>query len=88
MTMRTFMLLSRINAEGIDNSQWNINMFLEPTSTKTQFGTDEEITLPSGIWLVVYMRQSDDSTCFDQLKPDYRMKMYGYDDALFFNITD
>lgn len=88
MTMRTFMLLSRINAEGIDNSQWNINMFLEPTSTKTQFCTDEEITLPSGIWLVVYMRPSDDSTCFDQLKPDYRMKVYGYDDALFFNITD
>ena len=88
MTMRTFMLLSRINAEGIDNSEWDINMFLEPTSTKTQFGTDEEITLPSGIWLVVYMRQSDDSTCFDQLKPDYRMKVYGYDDALFFNITD
>ena len=88
MTMRTFMLLSRINAEGIDNSEWDINMFLEPKSTKTQFGTDEEITLPSGIWLVVYMRPSDDSTCFDQLKPDYRMKVYGCDDALFFNITD
>ena len=82
------MLLSRINAEGIDNSEWDINIFLEPKSTKTQFGTDEEITLPSGIWLVVYMRPSDDSTCFDQLKPDYRMKVYGCDDALFFNITD
>ena len=34
MTMRTFMLLSRINEEGIDNSKWDINMFLEPTSTK------------------------------------------------------
>ena len=88
MTMRTFMLLSRINAEGIDNSEWDINMFLKPTSAKTQFGTDEEITLPSGIWLVVYMRPSDDSTCFDQLMPDYRMKVYGCDDALFFNITD
>lgn len=88
MTMRTFMLLSRINAEGIDNSKWDINMFLEPTSTKKQFGTDEEITLSSGIWLVVYVRPSDDSTCFDQLKPDYKLKVYGYDDALFFNITD
>lgn len=88
MTTRTFMLLSRINAEGLDNSVWDINMFLEPTSTKTQFGTDEEITLPSGIWLVVYMRQSDDATCFDQLKPDYKLKVCDYDDALFFNITD
>ena len=88
MTMRTFMLISRINEEGIDNSKWDINMFLEPTSTKNQFGTDEEITLSSGIWLVVYVRPSDDSTCFDQLKPDYKLKVYGYDDALFFNITD
>lgn len=88
MTTRTFMLLSRINAEGLDNSVWDINMFLEPTSTKTQFGTDEEITLPSGIWLVVYMRPSDDATCFDQLKPDYKLKVCDYDDALFFNITD
>lgn len=44
MTTRTFMLLSRINAEGLNNSEWDINMFLEPTSTKTQFGTDVEIT--------------------------------------------
>lgn len=88
MTTRTFMLLSRINAEGLDNSEWDINIFLEPTSTKTQFGTDEEITLPSGIWLVVYMRPSDDATCFDHLKPDYKLKVCDYDDALFFNITD
>lgn len=49
MTTRTFMLLSRINAEGLDNTRWIIDMFLEPTSTKTQYGTDEEIMLPSGI---------------------------------------
>lgn len=88
MTTRTFMLLSRINAEGIDNSKWDIDMFLEPTSTKIQFGTDKDIMLPSGIWLVVYMRPSDDATCFDQLKPDYKLKVCDYDDALFFNITD
>lgn len=88
MTTRTFMLLSRINAEGLDNSKWEIDMFLEPTSTKTQYGTDEEITLPPGLWLVVYMRPSDDLDCFDQFKPDYKLKVYGYDDALFFNVTD
>lgn len=88
MTTRTFMLLSRINAEGIDNSKWVIDMFLEHRSTKVQFGTDEEIMLPPGIWLVVYVNPTDDSTCFDQLKPDYKLKVYDYDDALFFNISD
>lgn len=88
MTTRTFMLLSRINAEGLDNSKWDIDMFLEPTSTKTQYGTDENIMLPSGIWLVVYINPTDDSECFDQLKPDYKLKVYDYDDALFFNVTD
>lgn len=88
MTTRTFMLLSRINAEGLDNSKWDIEMFLEPTSTKKQYGTDEEIMLPSGIWLVVYIIPTDDSEYFDQLKPDYKLKVYGYEDALFFNVTD
>lgn len=88
MTTRTFLLLSRINAEGLDNSKWDIEMFLEPRSTKTQYGTDEEIMLPSGVWLVVYINPTDDSECFDQLKPDYKLKVYGYDDALFFNVTD
>ena len=88
MTTRTFMLLSRINVEGLDNTRWDIDMFLEPTSTKTQYGTDEEIMLPSGIWLVVYIRPSDDSNCFEQLKPDYKLKVYGYEDALLFNVTD
>lgn len=49
MTTRTFMLLSRINAEGLNNSKWDIDMFLEPTSTNTRYGTDEEITLPPGL---------------------------------------
>lgn len=88
MTTRTFMLLSRINAEGLDNSKWDIDMFLEPTSTKKQYGTGKEIMLPSGIWLVVYINPTDDSECFDQLKPDYKLKVYNYENALFFNVTD
>ena len=33
MTLKTFKVLDAINREGLDNTQWNIYMHLEPVNT-------------------------------------------------------
>ena len=46
MNYKTFNLIDKINAEGLDNSEWGIYMFLEKTDTKKFFGTKDSFMLP------------------------------------------
>ena len=45
MKLGEFNVFGNINYLGLDNSQWHIHCYLEPTSLKEQtgFGTDEKI---------------------------------------------
>ena len=49
MTLKTFKVLDAINREGLDNTQWNIYMHLEPVNTGEFYGTNENRTLPTGV---------------------------------------
>lgn len=61
MTQKIFDILSQINAEGIDNTQWTIAEVWGQTS-KEYFGTEEELKL-DGRYLALYVDASD-SFCF------------------------
>lgn len=58
MNYKTFNLIDKINASGLDNSQWNINMHLEKTDTKEFYGTRESFILPPGDWISVVEEKS------------------------------
>lgn len=61
MTQTIFNILSQINAEGIDNTQWTIVELLGQSS-KDYFGTEEDIEL-DGKYLALYV-DANDSFCF------------------------
>lgn len=58
MNYKTFNLIDKINATGLDNSQWGIYMHLkEKTDTKEFYGTRESFMLPPGEWIIVYEKK-------------------------------
>ena len=88
MKMRNFYLLNEINTQGLNNSEWCVESFLEPTKTKVFFGTDEDFTLPAGIWLVVHTMHVEVER-FERLKPDYRKEVHdGSEELFFYSLSD
>lgn len=49
MNYKVFNLIDKINAAGLDNSQWGIYMHLEAIDTKEFYGTRESFMLPPGV---------------------------------------
>ena len=88
MTLKTFKVLDAINREGLDNTQWNIYMHLEPVNTGEFYGTNENRTLPSGVWIGVYKKRGDTLCCFRWLKPDLCLDIFEDTELLFFNVSD
>lgn len=46
MNFKTFNLVDKINATGLDNTKWNIYIHLDETDTKEFYGT-RELQAPS-----------------------------------------
>lgn len=88
MTLRTFKVLDAINREGLDNTQWNIYMHLEPVNTGEFYGTNENRTLPAGVWIGVYKKRCDTLYYFRWLKPDLCLDIFEDTELLFFNVSD
>ncbi len=57
MTQTIFNILSQINAEGIDNTQWTM-VELWGQSTKDYFGTEEDIKL-NGKYIALWVDAND-----------------------------
>lgn len=88
MKMRDFYLLDEINRQGLNNSKWSVELFLEPMNTRIFFGTDEDFMLPAGIWLVVYTMHVVVER-FERLKPEYRKEAHdGSEELFFYNLSD
>ena len=88
MALKTFKVLDAINREGLDNTQWNIYMHLEPVNTGEFYGTNENRTLPAGVWIAVYKKRGDTLHYFRWLKPDLRLDIFEDTELLFFNVSD
>lgn len=71
MNYKTFDLIDKINASGLDNSQWNINMHLVETDTKEFYGTREIYMLHPGCWISVVDEKNSDFPFRDLCKPDH-----------------
>lgn len=87
MNYKTFDLIDKINAAGLDNSLWGINMHLETTDTKEFYGTKESFMLPPGEWIYVYEEKDDvcpfhETTC----KPDYTLDYCDNQVILFYEV--
>lgn len=88
MTLKTFKVLDAINREGLDNTQWNIYMHLEPVNTGEFYGTNENRTLSAGVWIAVYKKRGDTLYDFRWLKPDLCLDIFEDTELLFFNVSD
>lgn len=73
MNIKTFNLLDKINAAGLDNSQWNIYMHLENIDTKSFYGTVDSFMLPPGIWISVYEDKDEEFPFREICTPDYTL---------------
>ena len=71
MTLKTFKVLDAINREGLDNTQWNINMHLGKTDTKEFYGTRESFMLPPGEWISVVEEKYSDFPFRSLCTPDH-----------------
>lgn len=87
MNYKTFNLIDKINAEGLDNSQWGIYMLLEETDTKSFFGTRESFMLPPGEWIVVYEKKDDTFPFHEICKPDYSLDYVENNVILFYEVN-
>lgn len=88
MTLKTFKVFDAINREGLDNTQWNIYMHLEPVNTGEFYRTNENRTLPAGVWIAVYKKRGDTLCYFRCLKPDLCLDIFEDEELLFFNVSD
>lgn len=62
------MLVSAINAEGIDNAAWCIHNVWEATNAQTVFGTDDNgLVLEPGAYVAVYFKEGDDYPFFQRI---------------------
>lgn len=60
MNIKTFNLIDKINATGLDNTKWNIYMHLDETDTKEFYGTRESYMLHPGCWISVVEEKNSD----------------------------
>lgn len=88
MTLKTFKVFDAINREGLDNTQWLINMHFESVNTKAFYGTNESYTLPAGVWVAVFKEREDTLYYLQQLKPDLCLSYFEDTELLFFNVSD
>ena len=88
MTLKTFKVFDAINREGLENTQWLINMHFETVNTKEFYGTNENRTLPAGVWIGVYKKRGDTLYYLQQLKPDLCLDIFEDEELLFFNVSD
>lgn len=86
MNYKTFNLIDKINATGLDNSQWNIYMHLEETDTKEFYGTKESFMLPPGMWISVYEKKDDVFPFHKMCAPDYTLDYSENDVILFYKV--
>nr|DAP44254.1 MAG TPA: hypothetical protein [Caudoviricetes sp.] len=73
MNFKTFNLIDKINATGLDNTKWNIYMHLEETDTKEFYGTRDSFMLPSGVWVSIIEERSSEFSFRGYCKPDYAL---------------
>ena len=71
MNFKTFNLIDKINATGLDNTKWNIYMHLDETDTKEFYGTRESFILPPGDWISVVEAKYSDFPLREPCKPDH-----------------
>ena len=71
MNYKTFNLIDKINATGLDNTQWNINMHLGKTDTKEFYGTRDSFMLPPGEWISVVEEKYSDFPFRSICTPDH-----------------
>ena len=71
MNFKTFNLIDKINATGLDNTKWNIYMHLDETDTKEFYGTRESYMLHPGCWISVVEEKNSDFPFRDLCKPDH-----------------
>lgn len=71
MNIKTFNLIDKINATGLDNTKWNIYMHLYETDTKEFYGTREIYMLHPGCWISVVEKKNSDFPFSDLCKPDH-----------------
>ena len=71
MNIKTFNLIDKINATGLDNTKWNIYMHLDETDTKEFYGTRESYMLHPGCWISVVEEKNSDFPFRDLCKPDH-----------------
>ena len=83
MNYKTFNLIDKINAEGLDNSEWGIYMHLEKIDTKKFYGTRESFMLPPGEWIVVYEKKDAICPFHENCTPDYTID-YCEDEVILF----
>lgn len=88
MKFKTFLLIEAIRCEGLDNGQWNIYWHVIPVDTKEFYGTNENRTLPAGVWIAVYKKRGDTLYYFSCLKPDLCLDIFEDEEPLFFNVSD
>lgn len=86
MNIKTFNLIDKINATGLDNSQWNIYMHLEKTDTKSFYGTSESFMLPPGMWVSVYERKDEEFPFREICKPDHTLDHGDNEVVLFYSV--
>ena len=71
MNFKTFNLIDKINATGLDNTKWNIYMHLDETDTKEFYGTRDSYMLRPGCWISVVEEKNSDFPFRDLCKPDH-----------------
>lgn len=87
MNYNTFNLIDKINAAGLDNSQWGIYMHLEAIDTKEFYGTRESFMLPPGVWIIVYEEKDDVCPFHEMCKPDYTIDFDESTVILFYEVN-
>ena len=87
MNYKTFNLIDKINAEGLDNSEWGIYMHLEEIDTKKFYGTRESFMLPPGEWIVVYEKKDTICPFHEICTPDYTVDYCENNIILFYEVN-
>lgn len=88
MKLKTFYLFLAINRNGLNTSQWGIDLFLDIAYTKGYYGTKEDIMLESGVWVSVYVEDEDNLFFQNLAKPDLTLHYHDDSYLLLYKITD
>lgn len=64
-------LLSAINTEGLDNSQWTESKIFSTENAQRVFGTDDNsVELEAGWYIAIYTSEDDDFPMFQRMMSD------------------